>query len=238
MDNIIWKGFQISERLGAHPYIIMMDVGMILSVLYCVSTPKISIILGVMHILYESFFKYFQKRVIGKTWRSFIMDFLFHYIPWNIMLSYIMNVPLADSFDALGRTLPIMVSCARIGCLLSGCCHGIESSYGILYHKEIFREGHFGCQKFSKNDDPLARVLPIQLAESIINIIIFFVLRSRTDSNSLIAYAWYYCISRIVLDIFRTSSARPRRCGNYLSEAQLLSLIIIAAISAWYYYTS
>lgn len=233
MDDFVWKCYQMTQVIGVHPYILMMDVGMILSVLYYINVPKIALILTLVHILYETVFKYVQRVIIGKTWRSFILDFLLHYVPWTMFLSYVMGVFMFDSFDALGHTLPIMVACARLGCLVSGCCHGVGSPYGILYHQEIFQDGHFGCQKFSKNSNPGMRVLPIQLVESLVNMVIFFIVRNSTG-HALINYAWYYSISRIILDIFRTSSARPRRCGGYISEAQALSSLILGVCSILY----
>lgn len=229
MDGFLYQTYRFSlDVIGLHPYILLMNLGMIFPVLYSYQQPQVALIVALTHLSYESFFKYFQVRVIGKKWRSYIMDFLLHYVPLTFLLSWIFEVSPGEVFEIYGRTLPITLALARMGCLFSGCCHGIPSEYGILYNSEIFNDSHFLCQKYSKNTDPKVRVIPTQLFEALANLVIFFLIE---PGYALMDYAYYYSLTRFCLDLFRSSDTQPRYFFEWLSEDQVLSLIILRILT-------
>lgn len=231
MDGFLYQTYRFSlDVMGIHPYILLMNLGMIFSVVYSYQQPQVALIIALTHLSYESLFKYFQVRVIGKKWRSYIMDFLLHYVPHTFVLSWFFKISPGLVFEMYGRTLPITLALARMGCLFSGCCHGVPFEYGILYNPEIFKDSHFLCQKYSKNVDPKVRVVPTQLFEALANLLIFFLIE---PGHALMDYAYYYSLARFCLDMFRTSSARPRYFRGWLSEAQILCLVILKVLS-WY----
>ena len=124
-------------------------------------------------------------------------------------------------------TLPLMHAFGRIGCLLAGCCYGVEY-HGI---------GHiiFNNSMLAPNGVPL---FPMQIVESICNIIIFCILlvtykRNVGTYKSIVMYFSMYSITRFILEFFRGDLVR----GNFLffSTSQWISIVILIVTIYFYY---
>ena len=116
--------------------------------------------------------------------------------------------------DFIAPSIPLFHSIARIGCLLSGCCYGIENSWGVVMYDGTVR-------------------FPVQLFESLcdLGIFIFIVFRYKKKgyTGSLKIYLILYSIARFVLEFFRGDQVRGIWFG-ILSTAQIVSLVIIAVL--------
>ena len=165
--------------------------------------------------------------------RSFLQDCLLIIIPIFIAINIAWDQPLNLTIAFLGLLLPLYGGIVRIGCFLGGCCYGKPSQYGVLYPESIFTLERNGWRRYSPSPDPRQRVFPIQLVESGAQLSLFAVLtfilweRPQADRYIFPLYLMLYAITRLGLDCYRVTSARPRY-GRF-SEAQLVCVCVLAA---------
>lgn len=115
--------------------------------------------------------------------------------------------------------IPLFHIFGRIGCLFAGCCYGIEWSWGVI---------------MASMPDRVR--FPVQLVESICNIIIFtsliIVLNRKKHINILPIYLVEYAICRFILEFFRGDKIRG--IWGLLSTSQIISLIIVFATIGYF----
>ncbi|HJA31470.1 MAG TPA: prolipoprotein diacylglyceryl transferase [Candidatus Eisenbergiella pullicola] len=125
-------------------------------------------------------------------------------------------------FDLVVPSLALAQGIGRIGCLLAGCCYGMQVSennpIGIVFHESAY----------APNGVPL---FPAQIVSSILNFIHFGILmllskRLKTDGQLAGCYLVFYSIGRFILEFFRGDLIR----GNVgsLSTSQFISIFICA----------
>ncbi|MFH1613360.1 MAG: prolipoprotein diacylglyceryl transferase [bacterium] len=131
------------------------------------------------------------------------------------------KLPFLKTSDILIPFLVIGHSIGRIGCFLNGCCYGKEtnSCFGIKFD---------GCHS----------VHPTQIYESIILLIIFFILLNfkkikKFDGQVFFLYMILYSISRFFIELLRVNE----KIMFNLSSAQIVSIIlVIIGICLWLYF--
>lgn len=115
--------------------------------------------------------------------------------------------------------VPLFHCFGRIGCFFMGCCYGIESSIGISYPI------HNGIEIIHKT------VIPVQLIEAAINLIIFIYLNISYNKNKkdiLTKYLLLYSIARFLLEFLRGDSVRG--FISIFSTSQFISIIILTVL--------
>ena len=120
--------------------------------------------------------------------------------------------------------LPLVHAFGRVGCTLTGCCYGIESTLptAIIYKKS----------RYAPNGVAL---FPVQPVEAICDILIFAVLvylvlkRKRSGHKILDTYLLMYSIIRFILEFFRGDDIRGH--WLFLSTSQWICVFIVL-----YYY--
>lgn len=122
--------------------------------------------------------------------------------------------------DALTPAIPLFHAFGRVGCFLGGCCYGIESSWGFQYEHSLVPEA-----------DGVTR-LPIQLLESVGNLVIVAVLillskKIHTKGFLLPLYLLMYGILRFTTEFFRGDEIRGFLFG--ISTSQWISAFVIIA---------
>ncbi|HHU49004.1 MAG: prolipoprotein diacylglyceryl transferase [Caldicoprobacterales bacterium] len=136
------------------------------------------------------------------------------------------NVSIPALSMVIIPTIPLIHSFGRIGCFFAGCCYGI---------------GYDGIASITFKNSPVAPngvpLFPVQLLESITNLMIFIILifyrrRARSYKNLIVLYLILYSLARFVLEFFRGDIVRGFIFG--LSTSQWISLLIIVAISVYY----
>ncbi|MBQ7839548.1 MAG: prolipoprotein diacylglyceryl transferase [Lachnospiraceae bacterium] len=126
-------------------------------------------------------------------------------------------------FDLVVPALALAQCIGRIGCLLAGCCYGMEVSadnpIAIVFHDS----------SYAPNNIPL---LPTQIISSILDFAHFGILmllskKLKTDGQLAGCYLIFYSIGRFILEFFRGDLIR----GNVgtLTTSQFISIFICLA---------
>lgn len=127
--------------------------------------------------------------------------------------------------DAYAPSIPLFHAFGRVGCFMSGCCYGIESSWGFMYENAL-----------SETANGVTR-LPIQLIEAggdllICAMLIIVSCHHKCRKGSLIClYLFSYAILRFFTEFFRGDEIRGIIFG--LSTSQWISLLILGVVTFW-----
>ena len=121
-------------------------------------------------------------------------------------------------FDLVMPSIALAQGFGRLGCFLSGCCYGIETTgpFRIIFHHS----------EYAPNG---VHLIPTQLISSGLNFLNFFVLillakRIKSDGKIAGFYLVFYSIGRFILEFFRGDLER----GNVgsLSTSQFISIFL------------
>lgn len=124
----------------------------------------------------------------------------------------------ARYWDLVAVGLPLFHTFGRLGCFLSGCCFGMESSFGFVYHHSLVEAANG------------VRRLPVQLFEVLFNALLCLTLslldkRGRLRGKLMHVYLYAYPIFRFVNEFFRGDAYRGFLWG--LSTSQWISLLLL-----------
>lgn len=125
-----------------------------------------------------------------------------------------------EVFDLVVPYLALAQGIGRIGCLLAGCCYGMEVSadnpIGIVFENSAYAPNH-------------VHLLPTQIISSVLNFIhfgILILLSKKLKTNGQLAgcYLIFYSVGRFILEFFRGDLIR----GNVgsLSTSQFISIFM------------
>lgn len=119
-----------------------------------------------------------------------------------------------DVLDFAAPAIPLFHCIARIGCLFAGCCYGVECRWGVTNEKL-----------------PGSVLFPVQLFESICNLVIFILIIlwqkiRKSDRYSMEIYLTAYSICRFVLEFFRGDTGRGI-WADKLSTSQHIAAAIV-----------
>lgn len=126
--------------------------------------------------------------------------------------------PIGGYTDVGAICIPLFRGFGRIGCFLSGCCFGIESTCGFVMHHSIMEEAN-GVRRF-----------PVQLCEAVFNFALALVLymllkKKKLQGRLLNVYLYAYPVFRFLIEFLRGDAYRGIWYG--LSTSQWLSLLLI-----------
>ncbi len=118
--------------------------------------------------------------------------------------------------DLFAPAIPAMHAFGRIGCFLSGCCYGIESDFGFVYHHSAVPAAD-GVRRF-----------PVQLLECIVNLCIVLIMvilikRGLGRKKPVFVYGVMYSVARFLLEFLRGDKIRGIYFG--LSTSQWISIV-------------
>ena len=133
-----------------------------------------------------------------------------------------LKLPVEQVLDPIVLALAIILGVLRIGCLLNGCCYGMETNSFL----GMVLPGDYGIW---------ANRYPTQIMLCILNLGLFAWLwfhrtKKPFDTYLVLHYLIIYSIGRLIIDSFRDL---PYIWGQ-ISPYHLFSLIIL--IVAWYFY--
>jgi len=133
--------------------------------------------------------------------------------------------------DAIAPAIPAGHAIGRIGCLMGGCCYGIEVDPGhpfaIVYPQQSLLAPH---------GVPLLAVPVIEAVVLVVisAIVIFAYVKIQIKGLSVGLYLFQYSIARFVLEFFRGDALRGVYGG--ISTSQIISMVIFAASVLWLVY--
>lgn len=129
------------------------------------------------------------------------------------------------SLDTVMPSLALAQGFGRIGCLLAGCCYGVEMSgaFAVTFHSS----------QFAPNGIAL---VPTQMIASVLDFLNYFVLCAlfkkyrvpgREPGRVTACYLLFYSTGRFILEFFRGDLIRGE--VGVLSTSQFISLFVAAA---------
>lgn len=124
-------------------------------------------------------------------------------------------------FDFFIPLFPLFHAFGRVGCFLTGCCHGMVSErFGIAYAESLSAQN--GVPYF-----------PIQLVCSACNILLFVFLllyekHRHRQGKTLPVYLIVYAVGRFIIEFFRGDEIRGFILG--LSTSQWISIFVLIAV--------
>ncbi|MEP2670063.1 MAG: prolipoprotein diacylglyceryl transferase [Cyclobacteriaceae bacterium] len=140
------------------------------------------------------------------------------------------KIPVLPMLDVMAIVTCIVHGFGRIGCFMSGCCHGkpTDSFLSVIFTNPI-------CQA-----EPLNTPLhPTQLYESafifsLMGLLVWISNRKQFDGQLFLIYLILYSIGRSFLEILRGDEERGFIIQDVLSHSQFISIMVIAV--AIYFY--
>ncbi len=125
--------------------------------------------------------------------------------------------PATEITDSAAPAIALFHAFGRVGCFLGGCCYGMESDFGFIYHNSLIESAN-GVRRF-----------PVQLVEAGFELILFFVLwrllKSGKAKGILFSiYLAFYAVGRFILEFFRGDEYRGFIFG--LSTSQFISIFV------------
>jgi phosphatidylglycerol:prolipoprotein diacylglycerol transferase len=127
------------------------------------------------------------------------------------------------AFDTIAVVLPLILGIYRIGCLLNGCCYGLET------------DGPLGMYLPGQHGEWATRY-PTQIMLMVFNLGLFAWLWSRRkakafDGSLTLAFLFIYSLGRLVIDAFRDL---PHVLGPFsLHQLTAIAIMIITAYIAF-----
>ncbi len=123
--------------------------------------------------------------------------------------------------DLFMPSVALAQAIGRVGCLLAGCCYGVETScpFSITFHES----------EFAPNGVPL---VPTQIISSVLDLLNFLVLlyiarHQKRKGQVAACYLIFYSAGRFILEFFRVDLERGTL--GVLSTSQFISLFALAA---------
>jgi len=137
--------------------------------------------------------------------------------------------------DVLAPGVIVGQAIGRLGCLAAGCCHGkaADVPWAVRF-TDVYAARTVGTPL----DTPLH---PTQLYESLAAFAIFGVLlwlfpRRRFHGQIVMTYGLLYALARFAIEMFRGDAARGFVFGGVLSTSQLIAILMVLAVGAFWPY--
>jgi len=140
----------------------------------------------------------------------------------------LMRAPVLPYLDLAALGLAAFLACGRIGCLLTGCCHGRPFRWGVRYTRQKSPAGFLKALAG-------VRLAPVQLFEALwtagaLVAGIRLALHDAPPGGVFSMYLAVYGLGRFVFEFLRGDPDRRYLLG--FSEAQWTSLVLMAGCAA------
>lgn len=150
--------------------------------------------------------------------------------------------PFWKAADMAGFAVPMGLTFGRMGCLLAGCCFGVQSDgpLGLVFPPgSPASESQFKRELLPTINTHSLPVLPTQVGESAASLAIAAVCllvvhpRKRYDGQVFVAFVILYATARFILEFFR---ADDRGGMLSVSTSQWIGLVLIVVALAFHRY--
>jgi hypothetical protein len=141
------------------------------------------------------------------------------------LVAWALGAPVLGHLDATALGLGAFLALGRIGCALSGCCHGRRTTRGLRYGAGVAPDG---LPAYLVG----LTLVPVQLVESGLAAALVVAGASMAGTAPGAAFGLYvsgYAVARFGLETLRGDPVR--RYAHGLSEAQWTSLAVVTAMA-------
>ena len=141
------------------------------------------------------------------------------------LMAWALGAPVLGHLDATALGLGAFLAFGRVGCALSGCCHGRRAARGLRYGPEFAGRG---LPPYLVG----VALVPVQLVESAVASTLVVLGACMAGTRPGAAFGLYvsgYAVARFGLETLRGDPVR--RYARGLSEAQWTSLAVVAAMT-------
>lgn len=186
---------------------------------------------GKVFLFFEDVSRYTSNPMQLLAGQGFVFygSFLFA-IPVTLWFFRKHKLPAYQMLDIMAITTCLVHMFGRIGCFMAGCCFGkpTDSFLGVTFTDPA-------CSAEPLNT-PLHAAQLYEAFYILMVLIVLIFLRSRKKFHGqlFLTYLMLYAIGRIILEYFRGDLARGFVINNYLSYAQFVALLVIAATLFFY----
>jgi phosphatidylglycerol:prolipoprotein diacylglycerol transferase len=145
-------------------------------------------------------------------------------LAWGYVITRAVKQPAPERLDLIAVIFPLILGIYRIGCLLNGCCHGMEIE-GFLA-RFLYGDTSGGIHRY-----------PTQIMLMLMNFGLFTWLwlrrkRKSFDGEQALLFLMLYSLGRLIIDAFREL---PRVLG-LLSLHQLSEIVILLIATGVFFY--
>ena len=189
-----------------------------------------AVIGGKIFLLLESRNNFTTEALLSGHGFVFYGSFLF-VVPSVLLFFKLNKLPVYTMLDILSVSACMVHSLGRLGCFMAGCCYGkpTHSNWGVVFNNP------------QSMASPLhTHLYPVQLMESFYILLILVVLLvikkryQRFRGQLFLLYIALYAAGRSMLELFRGDEERGFWFSHYISNAQLIALLIIGAAIVLY----
>jgi phosphatidylglycerol:prolipoprotein diacylglycerol transferase len=148
------------------------------------------------------------------------------------------HFPFWKAADMAGFAVPLGLAFGRMGCLLAGCCFGVQTNlpWGLSFPaRSPASESEFKLHLLQSMALPSLHVHPTQIYESAASLAISAICmlvvhpRKRYDGQVFVAFVALYALARFLIEFLRDDD---RGGFAHLSTSQLLGVLLLAAALA------
>ncbi len=224
-------------RIGARPwpsFVLFVGIGLGAAVLLTTAlsldrglSVGLMAVLSVVAVATEGGLALLRRALSGKDQMVFYQSFL-AIAGVAALCLLILNRPVLPHLEVLLLGVGLLQAVGRMGCFMTGCCHGRPSAWGVCYHRDHVAAGF----------DPYlvgVPLAPVQLAEMVwalgsVTLGSVMVLQGAMPGSGLAAYMTAYALGRFFFEFVRGDAGRPYAAG--FSEAQWTALLVTTTVAA------
>jgi len=141
------------------------------------------------------------------------------------------KMPVWQTLDTMAPFAALGVGLGRLGCLMAGCCYGIDYDGPLA----LTFPDHPECR--AQPGVPLFPVQPLSTLNGIALCVglIALLRRKRFDGQVFLAYLFLYSLTRGLLEFLRGDVERGTWLGGSVSTSQLIAIAGLIVTSIWYF---
>ena len=141
------------------------------------------------------------------------------------------KLPTLPMLDIMAVTTCLVHVFGRMGCFMAGCCYGIPWEGPLAV---IFTDPACLAKPLNTPLHP-TQLYSASLILSILLILLWLRPKKKFDGQLFLTYLMLYALGRGVIEIFRGDVSRGYVIEGLLSNAQFVSLLVIAVAARYYY---
>lgn len=140
------------------------------------------------------------------------------------------KLPVWEMFDLIGIGGAFVHAFGKIGCFMSGCCHGkvCHNAWGVTFNHPLTNAEPAGVPLY-----------PVQLWDSAIvfaaiAVMLWLQNRKQFSGQLFLIYGLWYALGRFLTENYRGDEARGYLFGGLLSHSQFIAILVFAACALLY----